>query len=243
MAIAYDSSATCGQSAGGSGSNGDVNIPGGPGIPTPVGIGGGTSVLSTFGNARLYGGGGLGATQPGPGTTPGTTGATGTTGASGIPGVVGYTGSIGYTGSVGPMGNIVAADTVSLNNITVSGFSTIRSVQENMSLVYAAGATPVTHDYSQSSIFYHIAPTSNFTVNLINYPTTANIASVITLVLQQGTTARYASGISINGQAATIKNFNGAVPTVRSNKIDIQSITIFNANGVYNVTSQTSTFG
>jgi hypothetical protein len=141
------------------------------------------------------------------------------------------------------MGNIVAADTVTLNNVAISGFSTIRSVQENMVIINAAGTGPVTHDYSRASVFYHVAPTSNFTVNLINYPTTANIASVVTLVLQQGTSAKYASAITINGQSATIKNYNGGTPTVRANKTDLQSITIFNANGTYNVIGQTSTFG
>ena len=62
-------------------------------------------------------------------------------------------------------------------------------------------------------------------------------------MLQQSTTARYAIGMNINGQTTTIKQFNGATPAVRANKTDVQSITIFNANGTYNVISQTSTFG
>jgi hypothetical protein len=140
------------------------------------------------------------------------------------------------------MGNIVAAENVTLNNIAVSGFSTIRSVQENMVIINAATGS-VVHDYSRASVFYHIAPAANFTVSLTNYPTAANIASVVTLILQQGTSAKYASAITINGQSTTIKNYNGGTPTVRANKTDLQSITIFNANGTYNVIGQTSTFG
>jgi hypothetical protein len=107
-----------------------------------------------------------------------------------------------------------------------------------------AGATgSVIHDYSAGSIFYHTAPVANFTVNLTNYPTTTNVASVITLVLQQGATARYATALTVNGTTTIIRQFNGAIPTVRANKVDVQSITIYNNAGTIVATSQVSTFG
>jgi len=69
------------------------------------------------------------------------------------------------------------------------------------------------------------------------------VAAVVTLVLQQGATARYATALSVNAATITLRQFNGVVPTVRANKIDVQSITIYNVNGTINAISQVATFG
>jgi hypothetical protein len=137
---------------------------------------------------------------------------------------------------------VTSAADVPLNNVTINGLTTIKQVQEPLTVINAATGL-VTHDYSQGTIFYHNAPAANFTVQLTNYPTTANVASVVTLVLQQGATARYATALSINGTTTTLRQFNGAIPTVRANKTDLQSITIYNVAGTVVATSQVSTFG
>ena len=96
----------------------------------------------------------------------------------------------------------------------------------------------VNHDFSVSAIYYHSAISANFTVNLINLPTTIKTATVdvtspsfavgFTLVLAQGATGYFSNAFQIAGVAQTIKWANGTVPTASSGsgKVDVVTFSI-----------------
>jgi hypothetical protein len=222
------------------GSQGITGATGPAGGPTgPLGFTGSQGVAGFLGSTGFTGSIGFTGSQ-GAGFvgSQGTTGFTGSAGTNGTNGFVGSQGA-GFTGSAG---TVTTAADVPMNNVTVNGLTTIKQVQEALTVLNGVTGL-VTHDYSLGTIFYHVSPAGNFTVQLTNYPATANVAGVVTLVLQQGSTARYATALSINGTTTLLKQYNGSVPTVRANKTDIQSITIYNVNGTINATSQVSTFG
>ena len=65
-----------------------------------------------------------------------------------------------------------------------------------------------------------------FAINFTNVPTTINRTTVVTLILQQGTTPYGPSSFSIAGAAQTIKWIGGATPTFGSNRYEILSFTL-----------------
>jgi hypothetical protein len=79
------------------------------------------------------------------------------------------------------------------------------------------------------AIFY-ISPTSNFTVNINNIPSTINRTVVVTLILSQ-TTGYYANAVQIGGVGLTIKWSNNIAPVPGANKTEVQTITFIRTSG------------
>ena len=106
------------------------------------------------------------------------------------------------------------------------------------------GATGVvTHDYAESSIWYHSAISGNFTVNLTNVPTTDNRSIAINLVLIQSGTPYYASALQINSVAQTILWSGYTAPTPQANRFEIQSFLLTRVAGTWVVHGSLSSFG
>ena len=130
-----------------------------------------------------------------------------------------------------------------LTGLAVEGLSALRTVSEDIVALNSATGL-VTHDYSESSIFYHTAIAGNFTVNLTNVPTTSEKAYSIALILNQGATGYLPNAFSIDsGSPITINWSNGAVPVPNASKIDIVAFSIVNISGTYVVYGQLSSFG
>jgi hypothetical protein len=183
---------------------------------------------------------------------PGYTGSIGSLGYTGSQGNIGYSGSqgiVGYTGSIGPSGppGQVTGGDANLGNIVISRLTSLSTIVER--ITYISNATGVVeHNMANSAVFVHNTPTANWTANITNFPALSNVASVVTMVINQGATPRYASAVQINGTNVTVKYLNGTTPLIRALKTDIQSLTILKpdanaAISTWTVVGQISTFG
>jgi hypothetical protein len=113
-----------------------------------------------------------------------------------------------------------------LNNVTLTGFTTIEETTEVVTGLSGATGT-VAHSLSSSAIFYHTTPAANFTANFTNVPTTNNRTIVVTLILVQGETAYIPNAVQIDGAAQTVKWLGSAsAPTGNADKVDIVSFTL-----------------
>lgn len=101
----------------------------------------------------------------------------------------------------------------------------------------------VTHNCSNSHIFNHTTPSSNWTVNLTNLPLFSSTATSITLIINQGATGYYANALQIGGTPQTIKWLGNTLPTANSYSVDIQTFSIFLTGASYTVLGQLTSFG
>ena len=112
-------------------------------------------------------------------------------------------------------------------------------------LATKTGATgTVAHDCTTDKIFVHSSVAANFTVNLTNLNLASNKATVITLLINQSSTAYMPTGLQIGGSTVTI-NWQGSssAPAGNVNKKDIVAFSIFNVGGTYTVLGQLVSFG
>ena len=101
------------------------------------------------------------------------------------------------------------------------------------------GATGVVaHDCDNGHIFYHTSISANFTANFTNLSLSDNYSTNLTLILNQGVTARIPSALQIAGSAQTINWQGGSEPSGTSNGIDAVSFTILRDSSSYIVLGQ-----
>jgi len=138
-------------------------------------------------------------------------------------------------GSVTP-----AAGTFS--SLTVNGLATFSEFAEVVAT--KTGATGViTHDFTESNIWYHSSMSANFTMNLTNVPTTDNRTITVALVLIQGGTARYASAFQIDGVSQTIRWAAYNSPSPQANRYEIQTFKLVRSGGSWTVFGSLASYG
>jgi hypothetical protein len=118
----------------------------------------------------------------------------------------------------------------------------IKKVSETFTTINAPSGV-VTHNCSLGHIFNHTNLSANFTVNLTNLALDAGSATTVTLILNQGGTARIPNAMQIAGSSQTINWQGGSVPPGNANKKDIVSFSIINNGGAYTVFGQLVSFG
>ena len=96
----------------------------------------------------------------------------------------------------------------------------------------------VAHDCDNGHIFYHTNIIADFTANFTNLGLSNNYSTNLTLILNQGATARIPSAVKIGGSAQTINWQGGSAPSGTSNGIDAVSFTILRDSGSYIVLGQ-----
>lgn len=105
------------------------------------------------------------------------------------------------------------------------------------------GATGVvTHDCDNGHIFYHTSISADFTANFTNLVLNTNYGTTLTLILDQGATARIPTAVQIGGSAQNINWQGGLVPTGTNNGVDAVSFTILRVSGNYVVLGQLVNF-
>ena len=104
-------------------------------------------------------------------------------------------------------------------NTTISNLPKL-DVYDSSNITGASGTT-VNHDYLSGSIFYHSGSLGNFTPNILNLPTTNNQFYEVTLIVNQGNTARIPNALKIAGTTQTVQWQNGVTPTGSANHVDI----------------------
>ena len=150
------------------------------------------------------------------------------------------TGSLVVAGGVGVGGTLhVGEQIVVASNANISGsVISANSVQLVTALTTASGI--VVHNFALSEVFYHSGIAGNFTASFTNMPTTDNREYQIRLVLNQGSTGYYATGVQING-AIQILRWSTA-PSAGANRIEVQNIRILRANSTWFVMSTLTAF-
>jgi hypothetical protein len=131
----------------------------------------------------------------------------------------------------------------SINHIlSVSGTAVLQQSTEVLNV--KTGATGiVTHDFDTGAIWFHTGVLAGFTANFTNIPTVNNRATVVTIMVLQGSTAYLPAAIQINGSAQSVNWLGGVLPTGTANKIDLVSYTIMRINNAWNVIGSLSNYG
>ena len=96
----------------------------------------------------------------------------------------------------------------------------------------------VDHDCSNGHVFYHTGATGAITANFTNLDLTAEYATNLTIIINQGATAYEVNAVQIGGAVQTIEWQGGSAPTGTANGIDSFSFTILNDGGSYVVLGQ-----
>lgn len=124
------------------------------------------------------------------------------------------------------------------DTLTVNGNATFESgTFEAFSTITGASGT-VTHDCDNGHIFYHTSPSANFTANFTNLGLSTNYGTGITLVIDQGATARIPSAVQTDGNSRTIVWQGGSAPSGTNNGVDVVSFSILRTSGSYIVLGQ-----
>jgi len=136
------------------------------------------------------------------------------------------------------------------SNLTVSGTITASSettfnadvkfntgVEEKFATV--TGASGVTAlDCANGHVFYKTGCTGDITANFTNLGLTAEYATNLTVIINQGGTPYEVTAVQIGGAAQTLNWQGGSAPTGNANGIDAFSFTILNDGGTFVVLGQ-----
>jgi hypothetical protein len=133
-------------------------------------------------------------------------------------------------------------DNVDANTISVFGTSTFQQSTEKLQTKTGATGT-VTHDYSLGALFYHSSISANFTANITNVPTTNDRSIVVSLILNQGSTAYIPNALQIDGSVQTINWVGGSTPTPISNKKELVSFVLIRVSNSWSVLGSVTTYG
>ena len=132
--------------------------------------------------------------------------------------------------------------TGSLTSLVVSGQITLQNTTELITVI--TGATGVVvHDTTSSATFHHITPSSNFTINFTNVPTTNNRSIYKTVIVVQGATPYVPNALQIDGVAQTILWMAGTASAGTANRTDFFGFTLSRINNAWLIYGYTSYFG
>jgi len=139
--------------------------------------------------------------------------------------------------------NIDAANvTGSLSGVAVStaditGYGVFTGTEEAFATLTGATGT-VTHDCDNGHIFYHTTPAADWTANFTNLGLTAEHATTLSIVIDQGATAYIPSAVEIGGVAQTLLWQGGSAPSGTADGTDVVAFSILNDGGTYVVMGQ-----
>ncbi len=96
----------------------------------------------------------------------------------------------------------------------------------------------VAHDCNNGHLFYHTGASGDITANFTNLGLTAEYATNLTVIINQGGTPYEVTAVQIGGAAQTLNWQGGSAPTGNANGIDAFAFTILNDGGTYVVLGQ-----
>ena len=153
-------------------------------------------------------------------------------------------GNASTSGSTVSIGAEVNNTSVNMNGVTEFNARAIFSRGTHEIFYTFNGQGGVTdHNVMLGHLFYHTGVTGDLTPNFTNFDLTAEDATNITIIIQQGNTEYEIPAIQIDGAAQTIVWQNNSAPTGTANGTDSFSFTILNDGGTYVVLGQMVSFG
>ena len=133
-------------------------------------------------------------------------------------------------------GSVFADDsTLIIDGIT--GKITLRGSKEAFDTLTGSTGT-VTHDCDNGHIFYHTGAAADWTANFTNLELTAEHATTLSIVIDQGATAYIPSAVQIGGVAQTLLWQGGSAPSGTADGTDVVAFSILNDGGTYVVMGQ-----
>ena len=137
-----------------------------------------------------------------------------------------------------PAANITGSlSGVSVSTADITGYGTFTSTQEAFDTLTGSTGT-VTHDCDNGHIFYHTGAAADWTANFTNLDLTAEHATTLSIVIDQGATAYIPSAVEIGGVAQTILWQGGSAPSGTADGTDVVAFSILNDGGTYVVMGQ-----
>ena len=128
-------------------------------------------------------------------------------------------------------------DNVATFNTSAGGIQIEQGVEEKFATTNAAtGVTAL--DCATGHVHYLTSPAGDVTANFTNLNLTAEYATNLTVIINQGATPYEVTAVQIGGAAQTINWQGGSAPTGNANGIDSFSFTILNDGGTYVVLGQ-----
>lgn len=100
----------------------------------------------------------------------------------------------------------------------------------------------VDHNCSSTQTFLHTNISDSFVVNLTNFTLSSGESTVVTLILSQGNTAHFPSGIKIGGSAQEFSWKSPTYPTPTANAEEIVTFKILNSGGNYLVLADVDSY-
>lgn len=151
------------------------------------------------------------------------------------------TGALVVYGGLGVAGNINAGGFIVSTSTRVTGLSTFTNTLEIMNNVGSvSGVTSFLFNAGQT---YYVSPSATWSIALYGVPTDPiNYSTIVTFLVNQGTTPYTATQITINGTAVTPKWSGGVVWPGNASHTDIVAYGIVNIGGTFNIYAQYSSF-
>ena len=128
------------------------------------------------------------------------------------------------------------------NHVEITGITTVAGTNESFTtLTNSTGVT--NHDCTTDHIFYHTTPSGDFSVNLQNLTLSAEHATTISIVINQGSTAYMVTSLEVEGSPVGIKWQGNSAPSGTASGIDNVTFSILNDGGTFVVLGQSVSFG
>jgi hypothetical protein len=157
--------------------------------------------------------------------------------------VVGGGGVTSITAGTGTFINTSTGAVTIWTTATGGGGSVLEETFESKT----SATSVVVHDCTTNRLFYHTNITNTFTANLTNLSLASGEATNVTLVLQQGATARMCNAIQIAGTSTGVTlswQGSASAPFGNASRIDVISFSILcTATNSYQVLGMMTSFG
>ena len=126
---------------------------------------------------------------------------------------------------------------VAVSTADITGYGVFTGTEESFATLTGATGT-VAHDCDNGHIFYHTTPAADWTANFTNLGLTAEYATTLSIVIDQGATAYIPSAVEIGGVAQTLLWQGGSAPSGTADGTDVVAFSILNDGGTYIVMGQ-----
>jgi hypothetical protein len=133
-------------------------------------------------------------------------------------------------------------NSITVGGITSNGIIRLEQGTQEAFATLTSATGGVIHNCSNGHVFYHTNPSADWTANFTNLNLTAEYATALTIVINQGAIARIPTAVQIGGVAQTLLWQGGSAPSGTGDGVDIVSFSVLNDGGTYIVLGNLTSF-